>query len=272
MELYDNVSRDINKLITTRYSTSFGLSSTLFDRTIRPDIYSIYGLVRVADEIVDTYRKANALELLDELEADCYRCMKFGYSANPVVHAYGLTARKYGIPKPILTAFFASMRMDIRPFKNTRKNYDTYIYGSAEAVGLMCLRVFVAGDNAKFDTLSDGARALGAAYQKINFLRDLATDSTELERWYFPGSTPDTFDEKSKATIVKEIEGDIDQARTALAELPKSSNKAVRLSLEYYQRLLEKLKRTSVDELRSRRLRVSNGTKLLSYAKVRLLP
>ena len=272
MELYDEVSRDINKLITTRYSTSFGLSSTLFDKSIRPDIYSIYGLVRIADEIVDTYRKDNSLELLNELEADCYRCMKTGYSANPVVHAFGLTARQYGIERPIVAAFFASMRMDISAFKNTQKNYETYIYGSAEAVGLMCLYVFVDGNKKQFNELTDGARALGAAYQKINFLRDLATDSKELDRWYFPGSTFESFDRKSKDAVVADIEDDINLARIALAKLPKSSNKAVSLSLEYYQRLLEKLKRTSVDELRGRRLRISNVVKLILYAKVRLQP
>ena len=272
MELYDEVSRDINKLITTRYSTSFGLSSKLFAPSIRPDIYSIYGLVRIADEIVDTYRKNDSLELLDELEADCYRSLKTGYSANPVVHAFSLTARRYGIDPALVTAFFASMRMDITAFKNTQANYETYIYGSAEAVGLMCLYVFVDGDTKRYAELADGARALGAAYQKINFLRDLASDNKDLNRWYFPGSTFDSFDDNAKNVVVADIETDITKARTALQELPRSSNKAVSLSLEYYQRLLEKLKRTPTNELRTKRLRISNATKLLLYAKVRLTP
>lgn len=270
MELYDQVSREINKLITTRYSTSFGLSSTLFSSDIRPDIYSIYGLVRIADEIVDTYRQADAGELLDELEADCYRCMKTGYSANPVVHAFGLTARRYGIETNVIKAFFASMRMDLAPFKNTKANYETYIYGSAEAVGLMCLYVFVDGDMRRYQELSTGARALGAAYQKINFLRDLAADSKELKRWYFPDSSFDTFDDRAKDAVVADIERDIKAARTALAGLPTSSKHAVGLSLSYYQKLLDKLQRTDAGELKTRRLRISNRTKLLLYARARI--
>lgn len=268
MDLYDAVSRDINKLITTRYSTSFGLSSTLFGRTIRPHIYCIYGLVRIADEIVDTYRQADSLELLNELEADTLRCIKTGYSANPVVHAFGLTARKYAIDTSLVTAFFASMRMDIDGFKNTQKNYETYIYGSAEAVGLMCLYVFIDGDQQRYKELAPGARALGAAYQKINFVRDLAADSTELGRWYFPGSTYKTFDDAAKAIVIADIENDISTAKRALARLPASSSKAVSLSLAYYERLLERLQHASTTELKSRRLRIPNATKLALYAKI----
>lgn len=196
MELYDSVSREINELITRRYSTSFGLSSTLFPRPLRTHIYAIYGLVRIADEIVDTYRGNDARELLDELETDTYRSIGSGYSANPVVHAYALTARTFGIERPVIEAFFSSMRMDITGYENTPENYERYIHGSAEAVGLMCLSAFVDGDTELYGELSGGASALGAAYQKINFLRDLASDTSELDRWYFPGSTYQTFDDE----------------------------------------------------------------------------
>lgn len=270
MDTYDAVSMDISRLITRRYSTSFGLSSTLFPNEMRTHIYAIYGLVRVADEIVDTYRGKDAPKLLDELEADCYRCMTGGYSANPVVHAFGLTARAYGIDQAVVRAFFASMRMDTRPFKNTQKNYDTYIYGSAEAVGLMCLYVFVNGDKKRYAALSAGARALGAAYQKINFLRDLAADSTELGRWYFPDSTFKTFNDEDKVVVTDDIERDLKQARGALIKLPRSSRRPVELSLQYYDKLLRKLKRTPTSELKQKRLRVNNAVKLGLYAKAKV--
>lgn len=270
MELYGKTSREINKLITTRYSTSFGLSSTLFDASIRDDIYAVYGLVRIADEIVDTYRGSDANEQLTDLEYDTYRAIVTGYSANPVVHAFALTARHYAIEKTAIEAFFTSMRMDLGAYTNSKSNYETYIYGSAEAVGLMCLSVFVNGDHARYESLSDGARALGAAYQKINFLRDLAADKGELGRWYFPGCTYESFNDADKKTITSDIREDIERAREALGKLPRSSKRAVALSLSYYDRLLDKLQRASVSELKQRRLRVSDTIKLLLYLKARM--
>ncbi len=270
MELYDTTSRDINKLITTRYSTSFGLSSTLFDTDIRGDIYAIYGLVRIADEIVDTYRGEDAGEQLNDLENDTYRAITAGYSANPVVHAFALTARRYHIDQAVITAFFASMRMDLGEYTNTKRNYEKYVYGSAEAVGLMCLSVFINGDHARYEALAAGARALGAAYQKINFLRDLAADKGELGRWYFPDCTFESFTDADKTAITSDIRSDIKQARSALAKLPRSSKRAVTLSLSYYDRLLEKLEHASVGELREQRLRIPDITKLFLYAKARL--
>lgn len=270
MDLYDQVSREVNELITRRYSTSFGLSSTLFPRPMRTHIYSIYGLVRIADEIVDTYRGSNAAELLDELERDCFRAIDTGYSANPVVHAFALTVTRYALDHDVIAAFFASMRMDLGDYVNSQEQYERYVYGSAEAVGLMCLSVFVDGDKTRYDELADGAQALGAAYQKINFLRDLAVDKQELERWYFPDSTYDTFSEDDKRVVTADIERDVANARTALAGLPRSSRRAVGLSLAYYARLLNKLKAADVATLKRERLRVPNYVKLALYAKARL--
>lgn len=267
MELYNSVSREINELITRRYSTSFGLSSTLFPKPVRAHIYAIYGLVRIADEIVDTYRGDDTKELLNELEHDTYRSIASGYSANPVVHAFSLTARAYDIQRPVIEAFFSSMRMDIDGYTNSVSNYRRYIHGSAEAVGLMCLSVFVDGDQKRYDELADGAKALGAAYQKINFLRDLASDKQDLGRWYFPETTYQTFDEAQKRSVTEDIEADISTARIALQKLPRSSSRAVSLSLAYYDSLLTRLKAASVDELKKRRLRVPNALKLALYAK-----
>ena len=270
MDLYAAVSADISKLITQRYSTSFGLSSTLFPAVMRRHIYAIYGLVRIADEVVDTYRGPDMAEQLNDLERAIYHAIKTGYSTNPVIHAFALTTREYAIANDVIEAFFTSMRMDTQPYKNTQANYERYIYGSAEAVGLMCLSVFTGGDRQSYESLAPGARALGAAYQKINFLRDLASDSTELKRWYFPDSSFDTFGDKDKARIYDDIARDLEAAKASLARLPRSSKRAVRLSLEYYERLLKKLRRTSATELKRKRLRISNATKLVLYAKTRL--
>lgn len=192
--------------------------------------------------------------------------MKTGYSANPIVHAFAQTAREFHIDSSLTKPFFASMRMDLTPQSYDRALYDTYIYGSAEVVGLMCLRVFV--DDASYQKLEKGARGLGAAYQKVNFLRDIAADSTELQRWYFPYGSLETFDETTKAKIVKEIEKDIAGARRAIAKLPASSQKAVTLSLEYFNQLLAKIKKTPAETLTHKRIRISDAQKLILLARV----
>jgi 15-cis-phytoene synthase len=266
MELYEKTAYELSQRLTARYSTSFGLSITLFDKPLRRHIYAIYGLVRIADEIVDTYQGKNARAVLDELEKDTERAMATGYSANPIVHAFTQTARHYGITTEVTKPFFASMRMDLTPRTYDRALYDTYIYGSAEVVGLMCLRVFV--DDKTYSKLAKGARGLGAAYQKVNFLRDIAADATELKRWYFPYGSPETFDEATKSKIIKEIEKDIAGARRAIARLPLSSQKAVSLSLEYFDRLLKKIKQTPAQTLTHTRIRISDAQKLVLLVRV----
>ncbi len=268
MELYDKTAYELSQRLTDRYSTSFGLSIKLFAAPLRKHIYAIYGLVRIGDEIVDTYKGKDARKVLDELEKDTERALNTGYSANPIVHAFTQTARQYGITDELTKPFFASMRMDLTPQSYDRALYDTYIYGSAEVVGLMCLRVFV--DASEYAKLEKGARGLGAAYQKVNFLRDIAADATELKRWYFPYGSLETFDEATKAKIVKEIERDIAGAKRAIARLPASSQKAVSLSLEYFSRLLEKIRKTPAATLARKRIRISDAQKLALLARVAL--
>lgn len=270
MDLYTDVTMELSRRVTERYSTSFSSSSTLFGADIRPYIYAVYGLVRIADEIVDTYRGPDMVEQLDELEQTTYQAIETGYSANPIVHSFAVTARKYSIERDVIAAFFTSMRMDTTEYKNTKANYQRYIYGSAEAVGLMCLRVFVDGNEKTYEQLRPGAQALGAAYQKINFLRDLASDSSELERWYFPASSYANFDNKVKAAICEDIRHDISLAKAALVKLPPSSQKAVALSLAYYGRLLDKLERTDAAQLKQRRIRVSNWVKTWLYFRAKV--
>ncbi|MBC7459464.1 squalene/phytoene synthase family protein [Candidatus Saccharibacteria bacterium] len=256
------------QLITTSYSTSFGLSITLFDSVLRPHIYAIYGLVRIADEIVDTYTGPDRRQLLDDLEAQTKAAITSGYSTNPIVHSFALTARQYDIGFGLISPFFKSMRMDITPKTFDQKLYDNYIYGSAEVVGLMCLKVFTA-DKKLYESLAGGAGKLGAAYQKVNFLRDIAADAEGLGRWYFPISSYADFDEKTKSLITKDIEEDFAAAKKAIIDLPASSRKAVELSYVYYSQLLKKIKATPAKTLRLKRIRINNVQKTALFMQVK---
>lgn len=272
MELYSSTSYELSKLLTERYSTSFSLSSSLLSKEIQPHIYAIYGMVRVADEIVDTYRGANVLAELDAFEQEVRRAVDTGYSTNPIVHAYAQTAQKYAIGSDLSAPFFASMRRDIDPTPLTQEEYETYIYGSAEVVGLMCLRVFVGGNDSTYERLKPGARALGSAYQKVNFLRDLAADSKDLGRSYFPAvSTIDDFAEETKQALVSEIRSEFTTAYESLQELPSGAQRAVKLSYDYYQGLLSRIESASVQQLKTQRMSVPTTEKLLLYLKARYL-
>ncbi len=268
MELYGETSYAASKLVTEKYSTSFSMSTRLFDVSIRPAIYAVYGLVRIADEIVDTYRGQDAEELLRDLEANTYAAIERGYDTNPIVHAFALTARKYSIEREIIQPFFDSMAMDLHPMTYDGELYETYIYGSAEVVGLMCLKVFCEGDAQQYVSLETGARALGSAYQKINFLRDVAADYQELGRLYFPNVTYETLDDASKNMIIEDIEQDIKRAMEYIRLLPQNSQKAVTLSLLYYTELLKSLKLTPAEVLKKQRVRVSTAKKILLLGSV----
>ncbi|MBH2007287.1 phytoene/squalene synthase family protein [Candidatus Saccharibacteria bacterium] len=271
MELYEKVSYQVSELVTEQYSTSFSMSSRLFDDSIRADIYAVYGLVRIADEIVDTYRNDDAKELLTRLEVDTYAAIARGYDTNPIVHSFALTAKRYGIDEVLIRPFFESMAMDLETVDSyTVERYETYIYGSAEVVGLMCLRVFCGGDEAQYRSLVPGARALGSAYQKVNFLRDVAADHDELGRLYFPGVTYGHFDEAQKARIVEDIGQDFAQARSYVSKLPSNSRRAVSLSMLYYGELLQKIKATSAETLKQERVRIGGARKLWLLTKVTL--
>jgi phytoene/squalene synthetase len=228
---------------------------------MRRHIYAIYGLVRIADEIVDTYKGKDSKHLLNELETEVYAAIKRGYSPNPVVQSFVLTAKQYGITRTLIHPFFVSMLMDLSPRVYTKELYETYIYGSAEVVGLMCLRVFINGDDKAFHKLEPGARSLGSAYQKVNFLRDMHADYIDLGRLYFPGITFDDFNDTAKNKIIKDIEKDFVKAKKSAALLPASSRGAVELSISYYETLLKKLSRTPAETLKQKRIRVDAATK-----------
>ncbi len=266
MDLYDKVAYDTGKHLTLSYSSSFGISSRFFARNVQPHIYAIYGLVRIADEIVDTYKGSDARTVLDDLEKSVYASLKSGYSTNPVVHAFCLTARRYAIARSLISPFFASMRMDLMPQTYKPSEYEKYIHGSAEVVGLMCLKVFCAGDEKRYKSLESGAAALGSAYQKVNFLRDMAADYHELGRLYFPGVTFESFDDVAKQKIIADIRKDFRRALASLRRLPPSSRMAVMMSYVYYSELLKKLARTPASVIKSTRIRVSTPRKLTLLA------
>lgn len=268
MELYTRTSYQLARALTERYSTSFSMSARLFSRTISTHIYAIYGLVRIADEIVDTYTGNDKRTILNELEKDVYRAILTGYSANPIVHAFAETARTYDIPESLVKPFFASMRMDITKKSHTDASYRKYIYGSAEVVGLMCLKIFCAGNPELYNDLKAGAQSLGSAYQKINFLRDIGADAQSLGRWYFPEGSYKTFSNGLKQRIETEIAEEFDQALEYIIKLPIGSRKAVYASFVYYRLLEDEIRARSAKQLKETRIRVSDAKKLSVLIKL----
>jgi len=277
LALYNRVAERSASLVIREYSTSFGLASRILSAESRQHIDNVYALVRLADEIVDgvaieaglTTKEAG--EQLDALESDTYRAMETGYSTNLIVHAFGLTAREVNIQKDIVEPFFTSMRMDLSDRVYTQESFDTYVYGSAEVVGLMCLAVFIRDDKPDPETartLYSGARALGAAFQKVNFLRDLAADVDDLGRSYFPGVTIAAFTEEDKHRLCDDIADDLDAAARTIPLLPRDAARAVGLAHGLFARLNARIRATPADTVKSTRIRVSDLEKLLIAARV----
>lgn len=267
MELYTKTSQKASMIFLKSFSTSFSFSSLLFPVKMRQHIANIYGLVRIADEIVDTYRGPDSLEILNLLEEETYQALARGYSANPIVHSFVLSALQYDIDTKLIRAFFASMREDLTVFKHTSKSIDKYVYGSAEVIGLMCLKVFCEGNKKMYNELSESARSLGSVYQRVNFLRDLSNDIDGLGRIYFP-EMKNGINEDSKNKAIERILSDLEKANANLDKLPQSSRKAVKLSRDYYSALLYKLQKTTVADIMNRRIRINNAHKIWMFVKV----
>ena len=233
--IFDNVSNDCSKVVIKRYSTSFYFSSSLLSKSIRQDIFNIYGFVRLADEIVDTFHEFPKKELLLEFENELWRSIDNKISLNPILNSFQNTVNKYSIPKDLINSFLDSMKMDLNKKKyNTIEEYKKYIYGSADVVGLMCLKVFVKGSEKLYTELSPFAISLGSAFQKVNFLRDIKDDSDILNRVYFPNVDMNDFNEKAKKEIILEIENDFKNAVKGIVKLPKNSKFAVYIAYRYY--------------------------------------
>jgi len=261
-QLYQNSCVECSELITKRYSTSFSLGIRVFDKEFRNPIYSIYGFVRFADEIVDTFHQFDKKELLDDFRKETFKAIVQKISLNPILQAFQQVVNEYEIDHQLITDFLDSMEMDLH--KSTYESeaiYNKYIYGSAEVVGLMCLQVFTKGDNAFYSQLAPYAKSLGAAFQKINFLRDMNSDLEEHGRVYFPGIDLTKFDEFTKQEILKDIQLDFDNALEGIRLLPKGARRGVYLAYVYYLNLYKNIRKASVEKIMEERIRVSDKRK-----------
>jgi len=268
MELYHKTAFRISKIITNHYSTSFSLGIKAFSPKFRDPIYGIYAYVRFADEIVDTFHDYNKKELLLKFREDTFRAIEDGISLNPVLHAFQQVVNEYGIDRKYITAFLDSMEMDLSNSYYEQDFYNNYVYGSAEVVGLMCLKVFVEGDEAKFNELLEPARALGSAFQKVNFLRDMKSDIEERGRIYLPGvDSSERIDDFNKVKLEKEIEKEFALAMEGIRKLHPGVRMGVYTAYLYYIKLFDKIRSAEVDTLLKRRVRVSNIRKLLLFGK-----
>lgn len=260
--LYRKTCQECSELITKRYSTSFSMGIRAFDPKLRSPIYAIYGFVRFADEIVDTFHDFDKETLLRRFRQDTYLAIDERISLNPVLHSFQEVVHKYSIERDLIDAFLDSMEMDLNFSKYHDALYKQYIYGSAEVVGLMCLRVFTEGDEAEYQRLRYGACALGSAFQKINFLRDMKSDFDERGRVYFPGVDFQHFDNEQKRLIEADIKADFDAGYRGILQLPKSARFGVYLAYIYYINLFEKIKKAHAERVQLERIRVSDRRKV----------
>ena len=275
MDLYLHNSLDCGEITTRNYSTSFSLGVRLLGKQLRRPIYAIYGYVRFADEIVDTFHDQNKKEQMSRFENETFEAIANKFSTNPILHGFQWVVNEYNIDHEQIRAFLRSMKMDLCPnSKNYNpKKYHHYIYGSAEVVGLMCLKVFAHRDG-NYDELVQPARKLGEAFQKVNFLRDIKSDLEDRDRFYFPDVDFDKFDDHSKKLIEQDIQADFDQSLEGIRKLNKDAKLGVYLAYMYYQKLFDKIKRTDAAHILKKRFRISNSRKIIilamCYLKVRV--
>ena len=262
IELYHTVSNNASKNITRTYSTSFSFGISLLDKSIHNAIYAIYGFVRLADEIVDTFHDFPKREILEEFKSDTYKALDRGISINPVLHAFQMVVNEYNIDRALIDKFLESMEKDLNEITYSSFAYEDYIVGSAEVVGLMCLMVFVNGDKSLYDELEDPARRLGAAFQKVNFLRDVKADFEDLGRSYFPGVNLTNFTHIEKLKIEADIAEDFHFALEGIKKLPSSSKLGVYVAYRYYISLFKKIKSVPSERLMHEIIRVANTKKL----------
>ena len=259
---YDQVAQASAAAVIQGYSTSFGWATRLLHPRVRTHVRNIYALVRVADEIVDDPEPALPVEIRAEvltgLEAEVERAVRTGRSANLIVHAFALTARRYGIEPELIEPFFAAMRADLTESEHDQASLETYVHGSAEVVGLMCLRVFVGGDEAAYQRLAPGAERLGAAFQKVNFLRDLAADHDSLGRSYLPGIDLEHVTDAQRDAVLDDLDADLAAAHRVIGQLPPSSRTAVRVAHDLFAALSRRLRQTPAAQLRTTRVRVGD--------------
>lgn len=266
--IFDKVSFECSRNVTKSYSTSFSTAVKMLAPSIRQDIYNVYGFVRFADEIVDSFHDYDKESLFTLFENDLALALKNKISLNPVLNSFQHTVTKYDIPMDLIDAFMKSMKLDLTKTEyKTTEEYQEYIFGSADVVGLMCLKVFVNGDHTKYNELKDSAMRLGSAFQKVNFLRDLKADYEDLSRTYFPNTDLNELDENSKLKIIEEIEADFKAGYQGIVDLPMEAKFGVYTAYIYYKKLLSKLKKTPSAEIKNTRIRVPNYQKYGLFAK-----
>jgi phytoene synthase len=256
--IFDNVSAECSKIVTKRYSTSFALGINFLARELRAPIYAIYGFVRLADEIVDSFHDYDKVALLAKFRRDCFEAIDEGISLNPILHTFQQVVNQFQIERELITLFLESMEMDLQRETYTPEKYERYILGSAQVVGLMCLHVFTNGDKTAYECLKDAAMMLGSAFQKVNFLRDINADYYVLSRTYFPDVDLSTFSDSEKKQIETDIQREFDAALVGIRNLPETSRRGVYLAYVYYQKLFDKIKNKSAKQVLEARIRISN--------------
>ena len=269
-KIFDEVSEKCSEITTKRYSTSFSLGIKLLDKNIHKPIYSIYGFVRVADEIVDSFHNYNKKELLQQFKNETQEAIKNKISLNPILNSFQNVVNQFNIEWEHIEHFLNSMENDLDKKEHDEKSYKLYIKGSAEAVGLMCLRVFCNNDFKLYDELKEYAISLGSVFQKVNFIRDISADYHHLKRVYFPNLEIENFNEDEKLKIENDIQKEFEAALIGIKKLPKSSKKGVFLAYSYYYSLFKKIKKTPANKVMTERLRVPDFIKLLILFKVEL--
>ncbi len=262
LQLYDEVSQLLSKRLTRKYSTSFSLGIRLINKEYRWAIYSIYGLVRIADEIVDTFHHQDKEKLLKEFREETYKAISNGLSVNPILNSFQRAAQQFEIGPALIDPFFDSMEMDLSWSQHGESEYKQYIYGSAEVVGLMCLKVFCNGDQQQYKSLKASACKLGSAFQKVNFLRDIKSDFEDRGRVYFPNLEFNHFDNEVKQQIIRDIRYDFSQAYEGILRLPLNCRLGVYTAFRYYNRLLDKIEREPAEIIRESRVRVPDREKI----------
>ncbi len=267
-KIFDIVSYESSKIVTANYSTSFSLAVKMLSPKIQDDIHAIYGFVRFADEIVDSFHDYDKEVLFNEFQRELDVALERGISLNPILNSFQHVVKKYSIDYELIKAFMKSMKFDLTKNEySTTADYKEYIYGSADVVGLMCLTVFVDGDKEKYDSLKESAMKLGSAFQKVNFLRDLKADSEELNRIYFPQLVGGELCELTKAEIIKEIQKDFEEAYLGIKNLPKEAKFGVYTAYKYYSKLLNKIVKSDIEAIKMNRIRVSNPMKFALLTK-----
>jgi 15-cis-phytoene synthase len=269
MQLFHHVSYRCSRATAETYSTSFAAAIRLLHKDLRAPVYSIYGFVRFADEIVDSFHHCNKAELLQEFEADTWKAIRQGISLNPILHSFQQTVNHYGIDHTLISAFFHSMEMDLTHSRHEQQSYAAYIYGSAEVVGLMCLTIFCEGNEALYRQLQSAAQSLGAAFQKVNFLRDMKADQQQLQRIYFPGISTGNWNEGSKQEIEKDIKMDFEEAYRGLMQLPLKARFGVYVAYRYYLSLFRKIRRSTPSAIMEKRIRIPNYHKAMILVSAR---